>query len=160
MQLHELNPINKKRKPKRVGRGGKKGTYSGRGMKGQKSRAGRKLEPIVREIIKRYPKKRGHKQKLKKGLKSETVILNLDILEKKFKTGEKINPEILLEKKIISKVKGRMPLVKILGKGKITKELIVEGCRFSKSAKEKIEENISSSPLPRKNSSIIKKIDR
>lgn len=60
MQLHELKPIHKRKKPKRIGRGGKRGTYSGRGVKGQKARAGRKLKPIIREIIKRYPKIRGH----------------------------------------------------------------------------------------------------
>lgn len=65
MQLHQLKPNNKKRKAKRVGRGGKRGTYSGKGMKGQKSRSGRKFEPIVRGLIKRYPKLRGYKFKSK-----------------------------------------------------------------------------------------------
>lgn len=59
MQLHELQPKHKLKKQKRIGRGGKRGTYSGRGIKGQKSRAGRKLKPAIREFIKRYPKLRG-----------------------------------------------------------------------------------------------------
>lgn len=63
MQLHEIRPLHKGKKRKRVGRGGKRGTYSGRGQKGQKSRAGRRLEPVIREIIKRYPKLRGYKFK-------------------------------------------------------------------------------------------------
>jgi large subunit ribosomal protein L15 len=66
MQLHELKPRHKLKKKKRVGRGGKRGTYSGRGQKGQLARAGRKLKPIVREIIKRYPKLRGYKFKARK----------------------------------------------------------------------------------------------
>jgi len=136
MQLHELKPIHKFKKPKRVGRGGKKGTYSGHGVKGQKSRAGKKLKPIIRELIKRYPKLRGYRFKSKK---EKPTILNLEILEKKFNTGEKVAPEILLEKRIIRKIKGRMPKVKILGKGEVTKKLIIEGCQLSKSAKEKIE---------------------
>lgn len=41
MQLHELKPKHKAKKKKRVGRGGKRGTFSGRGVKGQKARAGR-----------------------------------------------------------------------------------------------------------------------
>ena len=61
MQLHDLKPNNKSKEKKRVGRGGKKGTYSGKGMKGQKSRAGRKLEPPIRGLIKRYHKLRGYK---------------------------------------------------------------------------------------------------
>jgi len=65
--------------------------------------------------------------------------MNLDILEKKFNAGEKVTPEILLEKKIIRKIKGRMPQVKILGKGEIKKALMIESCQLSKAAKEKIE---------------------
>jgi large subunit ribosomal protein L15 len=63
MQLHEIKPTHKLKKRKRVSRGGKRGTYSGRGQKGQLSRAGRKLKPLIREIIKRYPKLRGYKFK-------------------------------------------------------------------------------------------------
>lgn len=134
MQLHEIKLIKKSKKGKRVGRGGKKGTYCGRGVKGQKSRAGRKLKPIIRELIKKYPKVRGYKFKAKK----EIVIINLDTLEKKFKEGEKITPETLIEKKIIRKVNGKIPKVKILGRGELKKKLEFKGFIFSKSAKEKI----------------------
>lgn len=65
MQLHELRPKHKIKKGKRIGRGGKRGTYSGRGMKGQKSRAGTRFEPIIRGLIKRYPKLRGYRFKTK-----------------------------------------------------------------------------------------------
>lgn len=63
MQLHELKPIHKLKKRKRIGRGGKRGTYCGKGIKGQASRAGKRLEPIVRSLIKRYPKLRGYRFK-------------------------------------------------------------------------------------------------
>jgi len=140
MQLHQLKPKHKLKTKKRIGRGGKKGTYSGRGMKGQRSRAGRRFEPIIRGLIKRYPKLRGYKFKPKaKNQNSEIVILNLDILEKKFNSGERITPKVLLEKKIISTIKGKLPKVKILAEGKLTKALIIENCQFSKQAKEKIE---------------------
>jgi len=56
MQLHQLKQNIKGRKPRRDGRGGKRGTYSGRGEKGQHSRAGAKMPPIIREIIKRGDK--------------------------------------------------------------------------------------------------------
>lgn len=145
MQLHQLKPIHKAKKAKRVGRGGKRGTYSGRGQKGQSSRAGRKFQPAVRELIKRYPKLKGyrHKSSLQRGFsaKKEVAILNLEILEKKFKAEEKVNPETLLAKGLISKTSGKMPKVKILGKGKITKALNFENCLISKSAKEKIEKS-------------------
>jgi len=139
MQTHQLKPIHKPQKPQRKGRGGKSGTYSGRGIKGQSARAGRKMKPIIRDLIKRYPKLRGYRFK-SPGLnaKLQLAVLNLDILDKKFNAGDKINPEMLLEKKLIRKIEGKLPRVKILAKGKITKALNIEDCIFSKSAKEKI----------------------
>lgn len=135
MQIHEIKPLHKSKKRKRVGRGGKRGTYCGRGVKGQKARAGRKLKPIIKEVIKKYPKLRGYRFKAKK----EIVVVNLDILDKKFKDGEKVTPEILIEKGIIRKIKGKIPKVKILAKGEITKKLEFSGFLFSNKAKEKIE---------------------
>ncbi len=139
MQLQELKPIHKKKRPKRVGRGGKRGTYAGRGIKGQKARAGRRLKPIIRELIKRYPKLRGYRQKLKiKNEKLKITVLNLEVLEKKFKSSEIVTPKVLIEKRIIRRIKGKIPEVKILGKGEIKKSLTIEGCQVSKQAKEKI----------------------
>jgi len=59
MQLHQIQPIHKLKKKKRVGRGGKRGTYCGRGIKGQKARAGAKIRPEIRDLIKRIPKLKG-----------------------------------------------------------------------------------------------------
>lgn len=137
MQLHKLKPISKKKRTKRVGRGGKRGTYSGRGIKGQKARSGRRLKPIIRELIKRYPKRRGYKFK---GWKIKPVIVNISLLEERFKTAQVVSPKSLLEKKIIHRIKGKVPKVKILGKGEITKKLTIEGCDISKNAKDKIEQ--------------------
>ncbi len=131
MQLHQLKLKHKTKKKKRIGRGGKRGTYSGRGMKGQKSRAGRGPRPALRDIIKKIPKKRGYRFR---SVKDKPQILNLKDLEKHFKSGDKINAKTLLEKGLIVKVRGKMPEVKILGKGKITKKLEIEGCKVSKSA--------------------------
>ena len=68
----------------------------------------------------------------------------METLEKKLSPAQGkseiiINPEVLLEKGLVRRIKGKTPQVKILGKGKITKVLTVEGCRVSKQAKEKIE---------------------
>ena len=135
MQLHQIKPTHKKKRGRRVGRGGKRGTYSGRGVKGQKSRSGRRFKPAVRYLIKRYPKLRGYRFSVS-GLKFQTV--NLDSLDKSFEPGQTVNPQTLLEKKIVRKINGRVPDVKILGGGKITKGLTVENCSVSKQAKEKI----------------------
>lgn len=136
MQIHELQPKHKNRGKKRVGRGGRKGTYSGKGMKGQKSRAGRKMVPIIRELIKRYPKLRGYKSFV---VEDNKIVFNLDVLEKKSKDGDVINPENLIKSGIIHMIKGKTPEIKILGKGKLSKKLIIENCKVSKSAKEAIE---------------------
>lgn len=136
MQLHELQPKHKNRRKKRVGRGGRKGTFSGHGMKGQKSRAGRKMVPIIRELIKKYPKLKGYRSF---AIENDFAVVNLETLEKHTKDGEIINPENLVVKGIISKVKGRTPKVKILGTGKLTKKIILENCKTSKTAKEAIE---------------------
>ena len=136
MQLHELKRKHKNKGKKRVGRGGRKGTYSGRGMKGQKSRAGRKMEPIIRALIKRYPKLKGYRTFR---FANDFAVINLEVLEKNTKDGETVNPENLINKGLISKIKGRTPKVKILGTGKLTKKLVVENCKTSKTAKEAIE---------------------
>jgi len=138
MQIHELQPKHYSKPRKRVGRGGRKGTYSGRGMKGQKQRAGRKMVPLIRELIKRYPKLKGYRRVV---LDSYSVEVNLDVLEKNFVDGDIVNPESLLKKSIISKIKGRTPEVKILGSGKLAKKLTFEDCEFSASAKEIVEKS-------------------
>jgi len=136
MQIHQLKPVHRLKKKKRVGRGGKRGTYSGRGMKGQKSRAGRKLVPVIRQTIKKYPKLRGYRFK---GRPKSLVVVNLGSLDEKFDDSETVNPKSLLAKGLVRRIKGRTPQVKILGKGELTKKLVIEGCELSKTAKEKIE---------------------
>ena len=135
MLLHELKPKHKRNKGKRIGRGGKRGTYSGRGVKGQLTRAGRKTVPSIRQLIKKYPKLRGYRFK---SMQEKPIVINIKDLEKSFKKGDLISPQILIEKGLISKMKGRVPKIKILGQGDLTKKLTVEGFQLSESAKEKI----------------------
>jgi large subunit ribosomal protein L15 len=137
MQIHQLQPIHKERDHKRVGRGGKRGTTSGHGQKGQTSRGGRKFQPIIREFIKRYPKLRGYR--FGTGRKEIFVILDLAVLEKNFSAKDIVNPEKLVEKGILGRIDNRIPVVKILGKSEMTKSLVIENCLVSKGAKEKIE---------------------
>jgi len=140
MQLHELQPKHKNRNKKRVGRGGRKGTTSGRGSKGQKSRAGRKMVPIIRELIKRYPKLKGYRSF---AIENFFALVSLESLEKNTVDGEIVNPENLIKKGLVDTVKGKTPKVKILGAhpkaAPFTKKIIVENCKISKTAKEAIE---------------------
>jgi len=136
MQLHEIKTKQNKKK-KRIGRGGKRGAYSGKGMKGQRSRAGARFEPIIRGFIKKYHKLKGYRSKT--GYRARMATVNIQDLEKNFEKTEKVSPEILLKKKLIRKIKGKVPKVKILAKGDLTKALELENCHISKQAKEKIE---------------------
>ena len=135
MQIHQIQTTHKARKAKRIGRGGKRGTYSGRGMKGQKSRAGARFQPRVRELLKRYPKLRGYRRSDGK----KVLSLNITVLEKHFEKGETVNPAALVAKHLLGTIGKRTPAVKILGGGEITKALTIENCAVSKTAKEKIE---------------------
>ena len=133
MQLHNLKPTKKKKK-KVVGRGGCHGTYSTRGLKGQKSRSGggkgRSFAGDKTPLFRRTPKLRGFKS-----LYAKNNITNVSALEANFGSGDVINPSSLLRKGLISKIK---PRVKILGNGELNKKFVIEGCIISKSAEEKI----------------------
>lgn len=147
MQLHQIKPIHHHKKSKRVGRGGKKGTYSGRGIKGQKSRAGFSLRPGfsggATPLLKRLPKQRGSVGKIKIGRGTKKrgwprAIVNLKDIEKNFKSNEVITPRTLLNKGLIDRIKNRISQVKILGRGEAKKKLQFQGVKLSKKAEEKI----------------------
>jgi len=135
MQLTDLKPTHISKNKKRIARGGKKGTTSGRGTKGQKSRAGRRVRPAERDYIKSLPKLRGYKFKST----FQYAVVNVGDLEKKFNDGERITPAVLLKNKLIFRVGGRLPKVKILGDGDLKKKLEIDSCVVSASAKAKIE---------------------
>jgi len=137
MQIHQLQPKHKAKSRKRVGRGGKRGTYCGKGVKGQSCRAGRKFQPIIRELIKRYPKLRGYRES---GRVVLTAVVSLSVLEKYFSDGDKVNPTVLLQKGLIDKIKNKTPKVKILANGDITKKITCEECSVSVASVKKIEE--------------------
>ncbi len=124
MQIHNLTSGNKK-KSKTVGRGGKRGKTSGRGGKGQTARAGHRVRPEVRDLIKKLPKLRGYNAPTIRAKISNT---NLDKLSKRFEDGTTVTPASLGKKK-----------VKILSTGELTKKLTFEGFLYTKAAREKIE---------------------
>lgn len=136
MQIHQIGNTQKQKGRRRIGRGGKRGTYSGRGVKGQKARAGRKLRPEWRDVLKRIPKRRGYRFK---SIKTKPAVLNLNDLNSIFKEGEIVTVSVLANKGLINKIKGKTPAVKILGDGQLNKKLDFKGVAVSKSAREKIE---------------------
>jgi len=127
---------------KRIGRGGKRGTYSGKGNKGQKSRSGGNIPPGFEgqdtTLVARSPKIRGF---VSPNLPNYTI--NLEKLDKNFENGEVVSPSTLAEKGLFKNNKKsrsrKIARVKILGGGKLTKKLTFEGCLVSQGAKKAIE---------------------
>lgn len=136
MQIHDLKRKNKQKSSRQIGRGGKRGTTAGRGTKGQKARAGRKMRPELRDIIKKLPKLRGYKMRTNV---LKALPLKLGLLNGKFTAGEEITLDTLKAKGIIETRKGKLPIVKILADGAVTKALTVKGLSMSTAAKAKIE---------------------
>lgn len=141
MQLHELTRTHKNTDEKRVGRGGRRGKTSGRGHKGQRSRAGHRIRPQARDLIKKLPKLRGHGIHRSASVHSgrEPIVpVNLSTLEQTFDANAEVTPKALVARGIVTKRGGRVPAVKILGDGALTKPLSISGCRVSAAAQEAI----------------------
>lgn len=137
-QINELK-VNKKKSRKRIGRGGKRGTFSGRGMKGQKSRSGVSIDPLFEggrsSLIERLKKMPGFKSTHPK-----KNNINLNDLERNFKDGDTIDVKNLVKIGLVDRIKSKRAKVKILGDGKIAKKLIInKDILLSKTAKEAIE---------------------
>jgi len=139
MQLHQIKRVHPNRKTMIVARGGKRGKTAGRGGKGQSARAGNKRRPEWRDIIKKLPKLRGRGVNSQKSIEERPVPINLQFIEAVFSANDTVTPTTLIEKSLISTRSGRVPSVKILGDGDITKALKISGCAISGSAKDKIE---------------------
>ena len=137
MEQHELKPPpGAKHRRKRVGRGDGSGhgTYSGRGCKGQKSRAGGKVrlgfEGGQLPLVKRLPRKRGFVNVFK----IEYSIVNVGKLSI-FSANTEVTTEKLFNAGFVKSLKHP---VKILGDGEIDRPLVVRANSFSSSAEGKI----------------------
>jgi large subunit ribosomal protein L15 len=138
--MHEIRRVQRRKIKRRVGRGGKRGTYSGKGQKGQRARAGHKIRSQEREFLQKIPQKRGTGfDRRYKNQTPNTFVLNLQVINKVYKEDEMVNPKTLMTKGLIEKRFSRQPVVKILGQGELTKKLIIKGCDVSESARQKIE---------------------
>ena len=136
LQAQQLKPATgSTKKRKRVGRGNSSGhgTYSTRGLKGQKSRSGVSgLKRLgMRQVLLRTPKYKGFKSKNPK-----FQVINLSLINEYFKDSDTISPETLLGRKLISTTKHK---VKILGNGDLKlKKIIFQNVKLSKTALEKV----------------------
>lgn len=139
MQIHNLKPTHKFKKSQQVGRGGRRGKTSGKGTKGQNARAGRKKRPELRDLIKKIPKLRGRGVNINKPMTDAKLAVNLSSIEQAFKSGDTISPETLVKNGLVEVRNGRIPSVKILGEGELTKKLSFSKVAVSASAKSAIE---------------------
>ena len=140
MKLHELQRnIGATHAKKRVGRGSGSGLgkTSGRGQKGQKARSGGSINPVFEggqlPLYRRIPK-RGFSNHM---FKTTYAVVNLDQLNV-FENGTVVTPALLREAGI---VKNQLDGIKVLGNGKLEKELTIQANKFSTGALEKIKES-------------------
>ena len=146
LNLSNLQPAQPRRERKRIGRGlgSGKGRYAGRGIKGQKSRAGSHKMPAGFEggqtpIDMRLGKLRGNTSADAMPIgpfRTYNQPVNVGDLERCFDAGAEVTPETLKATGLVRKLSID---VKVLGEGELTKKLSVSAHRFSKSAVEKIE---------------------
>ena len=137
MGLENLKPAHgSTHAKKRVGRGhgSGQGTQAGRGHKGAQSRSGyhfkRGFEGGQMPLHRRVPK-RGFTNIFR----TEYDVVNLDQLEKLFDKGATVTVDALRERGIVS---SRTALVKVLGRGDVSKQLTVKAHKFSGKAAEKL----------------------
>lgn len=138
MIINEVNNgINAAKKKKRIGRGTGSGLgkTSGRGHKGQGSRAGFSMHPLFEggqmPLARRIPK-RGFTNRFADAVET----LNVSDIDAMFGNGDTVDPNVIRERKIIKKTFDRF---KVLGDGELTKSLTVAAHAFSASAVKKIE---------------------
>jgi len=136
LNLANLKPSpHSTKKRQRIGRGGKRGSYSGRGLKGQRARSGGKRG--LKRLGMRQLMERTHKLKGFKSIHSKPAIVSLDALNKNFKDGDQIDPKIILKKKLVASIRNG---VKILSNAKIQVKLTIAHCQLSKTAQAAIEQ--------------------
>jgi large subunit ribosomal protein L15 len=146
LSLSSLQPAQPRKGRKRVGRGlgSGKGRYSGRGIKGQKSRSGSHKMPAGFEggqtpLDMRLGKLRGNTSADAMPIgpfRTYSQPVNVGLLDERFDAGAEVTPEALKAARLIRKVSVD---VKVLGVGELTKSLSVSAHGFSKSAVQKIE---------------------
>src|SRR3954471_20768751 len=146
LNLSNLKPAQARKARKRVGRGlgSGKGRYSGRGIKGQKSRSGSHkmragFEGGQNPLYMRLGKQRGNTSADAMPVgphRTFTAPVNVATLEERFDAGAEVTPETLVERGVLKNTKTD---VKILGNGDLKKKLTVTAHAVSASAREKIE---------------------
>ena len=132
ISINTLIPKSKKSKT-RLGRGNAtgNGTYSGRGLKGQKSRSGSSglKEMALRRVVQRIPKKRGFKP-----VRTKPDAITLANIEKHFQAGAIITPKVLRKSGLL-----KTSQVRIINSGTLKKKFSFKSCNVTAGARAAIE---------------------
>ena len=148
MQLHEIRrPPTLTRPAQRVGRGqgSGRGKQSGRGGKGQTARAGAKIRPAWRDIIKKLPRRRGfgkNRGRTVVGTRPPALTLSIFRLDQLFDSGSIITRSSLKEKGVVSRKFRPVKIVGFLGESEtknFDKKFTIKGIAISASARAAIE---------------------
>jgi large subunit ribosomal protein L15 len=137
--LHNLHPNpGATRDKKRLGRGrgSGKGKTSGKGVKGQKARAGHHGARLAFEGGQMPMPRRVPKRGFKNPNRIEAVPINVGALEELFEAGATVDLDALRAKGVLPKLADH---IKILGEGELTKKLAIRAHGASATAREKIE---------------------
>jgi large subunit ribosomal protein L15 len=129
MQIHQLT-LPTRKSPKRIGRGGKRGTTAGRGTKGQKARSGASIDPLFEggrsTFVERLKKVRG-----KRAVTPQKHTVTLASLDKAFEDGETVTLALLVERKVVGK-KALKEGVKVVATGSTAKKItLASGILFT-----------------------------
>jgi len=118
--LQSLSRTTKRARRQRVGRGGKRGTFSGRGTKGQKARSGRKMRPELRDTIKKIPKLRGYRVRI---YRTKPIPVSLKDIERLFPADATVGVKELVEKGLVNVRRAKEQGVKVLAGGELTRAI-------------------------------------
>ena len=141
MQLHTINAPHTRRHKKRVGRGGKRGTTSGKGTKGQRSRAGHRIRPAARDIVLKFPKLRGVGNSRRSV--PATIVKTGDIPALLMRAqaclpagmAAELTREVLVS---LRKIRAVKDAVKVVANGKLASAVAVTGVPVTKGARAEI----------------------
>jgi large subunit ribosomal protein L15 len=137
--LHNLHPNRGATKTKkRLGRGRGSGTgkTAGKGVKGQKARAGHHGARFAFEGGQMPMPRRIPKRGFKNPNRIEAFPINVALLDKLFEAGATVDLETLRARGVVPKL---VDTIKILGEGELTKKLAIKAHRVSETARSKVE---------------------
>ena len=110
-------------------------------MKGQKARTGNSTRPEMRDMIKKIPKRRGYGSNRAQAVVPNRALqaVNLDQISQHFADGAEVTARALLALGLVNRTSGRVPKVKVLARGTLTKKVTLKKLHVSAGARSAVE---------------------